>query len=42
VAKLIAGDEQDRARPPQRLGERFVDALLHTSISTSAPVTRTG
>jgi hypothetical protein len=42
VAKLVAGDEQDRARPPQRLGERFVDALLHTSISTSAPVTRTG
>ena len=30
------------ARAPQRLGQRFVDALLHTSISTFAPVTRTG
>ena len=42
VAELVAGDQQDGARAPQRLGERFVDALLHTSISTSAPVTRAG
>ncbi len=42
VAELVAGDQQDGAWGPQRLGERFVDALLHTSISTSAPVTRTG
>ena len=42
VAKLVAGDQQDGARVLQRLGERFVDALLHTSISMSAPVTRTG
>jgi hypothetical protein len=42
VAELVAGDQQDGARAPQRLGERFVDALLHASISTSVPVTRTG